>query len=187
MNDTKTKILDTAEDLIQHVGVNAMSYKHIAEAVGIRKASIHHHFAQKEKLVNELLERCQKTYGDQYKDIVEGEGRAPVKLRQLAEVYEQGLIKGRICLVGSMSSDRNTLHTDSCKVLDYTIQKTIRTFREVFAQGKEEESLVFTESPDEAASAYFSFLVGAQIIALSLNGVEGFRKSVKVIIDAYVR
>lgn len=186
MNDTKTKILDTAEDLIQHVGVNAMSYKHIAEAVGIRKASIHHHFSQKEKLVNELLERCQISYGEQYKDIVRSDENAPTKLQQLALVYERGVSAGRICLVGSMSSDRNTLHGDSCKILDTTIQKTITTFTEVFEQGKRESSLSFTESSEEAASAYFSFLVGAQIIALSLNGVEGFRKSVRVIIDAYV-
>lgn len=186
MNDTKSKILDTAEDLIQHVGVNAMSYKHIAEIVGIRKASIHHHFSQKEKLVNELLERCQVTYGEQYKNIVKNDESAPTKLQQLALVYEQGVTKGRICLVGSMSSDRNTLHGDSCKILDNTIQKTITIFAEIFEQGKKDKTLTFIQSPEEAASAYFSFLVGAQIIALSLNGVEGFRKSVGVMISAYL-
>jgi TetR/AcrR family transcriptional repressor of nem operon len=35
-----------------------MSYKHISEAVGIRKASVHHHLPKKENLVDELLERC---------------------------------------------------------------------------------------------------------------------------------
>ena len=43
MDDTRTKILDVAEDLVRRVGLNAMSYKHISEAVGIRKASVHHH------------------------------------------------------------------------------------------------------------------------------------------------
>ncbi|WP_257998927.1 TetR/AcrR family transcriptional regulator [Fischerella thermalis] len=45
--DTRTQILDTAQDLIQRVGVNAMSYQDISEAVGIRKASIHYHFPSK--------------------------------------------------------------------------------------------------------------------------------------------
>ncbi len=39
--DTKLKILDTAQELIQKLGVNAMSYADISTAVGIRKASIH--------------------------------------------------------------------------------------------------------------------------------------------------
>lgn len=52
MNDTRDKILDVADDLVQRVGLNAMSYTHISDAVGIRKASIHHHFPRKEDLVN---------------------------------------------------------------------------------------------------------------------------------------
>jgi hypothetical protein len=43
--DTRTAIMDAAQDLIQRMGANAMSYQHISDAVGIRKASIHYHFA----------------------------------------------------------------------------------------------------------------------------------------------
>ncbi|MCP4403805.1 MAG: TetR/AcrR family transcriptional regulator, partial [bacterium] len=32
MNDTRSKILDIAEDLVQRVGVNAMSYRDISDA-----------------------------------------------------------------------------------------------------------------------------------------------------------
>jgi TetR/AcrR family transcriptional regulator, transcriptional repressor for nem operon len=39
--DTRTLILDAAQDLIQRLGANAVSYQHLSEAVGIRKASIH--------------------------------------------------------------------------------------------------------------------------------------------------
>ncbi len=55
--DTKLKILDTAQELIQKLGVNAMSYADISTAVGIRKASIHYHFPSKEDLLVSLLER----------------------------------------------------------------------------------------------------------------------------------
>jgi TetR/AcrR family transcriptional repressor of nem operon len=70
MSNTRIKILDVADDLVQRVGLNAMSYKHISDAVGIRKASIHHHFPKKENLVDQLLERCAISYGDRYKQIV---------------------------------------------------------------------------------------------------------------------
>ena len=95
MNDTKDKILDVADDLIQRVGLNAMSYKHISEAVGIRKASIHHHFPKKEDLVDGLLERCAVNYGNDYLRIVDGKGRAPEKLRKLAAVFEDVLAAKR--------------------------------------------------------------------------------------------
>jgi len=67
MKDTRKKIADVAEDLIRRVGLNAMSYKHIGDAVGMRKASIHHHFPKKETLVDELLQRCQVSYGENYR------------------------------------------------------------------------------------------------------------------------
>ena len=105
MADTRTKILDVAEELIQGVGVNAMSYKDISDAVGIRKASIHHHFPRKEDLVDELLNRCQSSYGENYTSIVEGKESAPEKLKQLAGVFRDGLIKKKLCLVGSISTD----------------------------------------------------------------------------------
>ena len=69
--DTKTAILDAAQDLIQRVGANAMSYQHISEAVGIRKASIHHHFPSKETLLEELIGR----YSRQFLGLVVGQQR----------------------------------------------------------------------------------------------------------------
>ncbi len=48
--DTRQTILDTAETLILTRGYNGFSYQDIADVVGIRKASIHHHFPSKEDL-----------------------------------------------------------------------------------------------------------------------------------------
>lgn len=48
--DTRQSILDAAETLILTRGYNGFSYKDIADVVGIRKASIHHHFPTKEDL-----------------------------------------------------------------------------------------------------------------------------------------
>src|SRR5258708_40084548 len=54
-NDTATRIRESAHDLIAARGYNGFSYADIAEVVGIRKASIHHHFPAKVDLVKALL------------------------------------------------------------------------------------------------------------------------------------
>lgn len=184
MIDTRTKILDVAEDLIQRVGVNAMSYKHISDAVGIRKASIHHHFLKKENLVDELLERCQVSYGANYKQIVDTKESAPDKLRKLAAVFEDGLTKRKLCLVGSISADRNTLQDSSCRILEQNIKNTVTIFTTVFKQGRSEDSLKFIGTDEDAAYAFFSFLVGAQIVARTQGGDELFHKAAEVMIAA---
>jgi TetR/AcrR family transcriptional repressor of nem operon len=54
---TSEKILDAAQSLVVAGGYNGFSYADISEAVGIRKASIHHHFPTKAALVAALVRR----------------------------------------------------------------------------------------------------------------------------------
>lgn len=185
MNDTRTKILEVAEDLIHQVGLNAMSYQHISDAVGIRKASIHHHFTKKENLVEELLRRCQISYGNSYQKIVEGPDPAPTKLRELAGVFEEGLKKKQLCLVGAISTDVNTLKGDSRRILEETIRQTVEIYAVTFKQGQEEGSLSFKGTVEESAYAYFSFLVGVQIAARVDGGVKSFRSATEAILAGW--
>lgn len=185
MNDTKTKILDVAEGLVQRVGLNAMSYQHISDAVGVRKASIHHHFPKKENLVEALLLRCHVSYGDNYQAIVEGAWSAPDKLQQLAAVFADGLQHRQLCLVGTISADLNTLSENSRRVLEVTIQQTVDIFVVVFKQGQQEGSLSFTSPVEETAYAFFSFLLGAQISARACGGEPSFRSATEAIISSW--
>jgi TetR/AcrR family transcriptional repressor of nem operon len=54
---TSDEIIRCARSLIVAGGYNGFSYADIADVVGIRKASIHHHFPTKVDLVRTLLER----------------------------------------------------------------------------------------------------------------------------------
>jgi TetR/AcrR family transcriptional repressor of nem operon len=54
---TSDDILGVARTLLVAGGYNGFSYADIAEVVGIRKASIHHHFPTKVDLVRTLLQR----------------------------------------------------------------------------------------------------------------------------------
>ena len=163
MTDTKTNILDVAEDLVRRVGLNAMSYKHISDAVGIRKASIHYHFPQKKDMVDALLSRCDITYGNRYQAILDENCSAPQKLRLIADVFADGLATNKLCLVGMISSDMNTLEETSC----------------------EEGSLVFSGTHKNAAYAYFSYLVGVQISARVNGGVKAFHAATQMMIRSW--
>src|SRR4051794_36242328 len=54
---TSDLILDVAQELLQTRGYNAISYQDIADRIGIRKASIHHHFPNKSDLAQALVRR----------------------------------------------------------------------------------------------------------------------------------
>src|SRR3954454_17388863 len=57
LSPTSDDILACARTLIASGGYNGFSYADIADVVGIRKASIHHHFPSKADLVQTLVGR----------------------------------------------------------------------------------------------------------------------------------
>jgi TetR/AcrR family transcriptional regulator, transcriptional repressor for nem operon len=61
LRTTSDEILASARSFIVMGGYNAFSYADIAEVVGIRKASIHHHFPSKVDLVRTLLMRYRES------------------------------------------------------------------------------------------------------------------------------
>jgi len=58
--DTRTQILDIAEQLARQRGFSGFSYRDISQPLGIRNAAVHYHFPTKADLGIALLER----YGD---------------------------------------------------------------------------------------------------------------------------
>lgn len=56
-NDTAERIMDVAHGLMVQRGYSAFSYADIAEAIQIRKPSIHHHFPAKAGLAVAVLQR----------------------------------------------------------------------------------------------------------------------------------
>ena len=55
--DTRTALLESAERTARQRGYDGFSYADLADDVGIRKASIHHHFPTKATLALALIER----------------------------------------------------------------------------------------------------------------------------------
>ena len=61
LSTTSDEILASAQKLIVAGGYNGFSYADIATVVGIRKASIHHHFPSKVDLVRTLVQRYRES------------------------------------------------------------------------------------------------------------------------------
>jgi len=79
-SSTADDILATARSLIVSGGYNGFSYADIADVVGIRKPSIHHHFPSKAALVKTLVVRYREAAEDGIKNL---ENAIPAPLDQL--------------------------------------------------------------------------------------------------------
>lgn len=107
-SNKKNEILNCAQTLIQKLGYNGFSYADISSAVGIRKASIHHHFPTKVDLTVAIIERYREVFNacllsiNTQKDWMD-------KVRLYAELYNQVLGEDKLCLCGMLASDMGTL------------------------------------------------------------------------------
>lgn len=182
--DTKTELLNCAQELIQRVGVNAMSYSDLAEKVGIRKASIHYHFPKKEDMIVALLNSCSLQYGKLYQEIVNSNHSPKQKLYNIAALFESSLRKGQVCIIGMLSVEFASLGEAVQQAADNAIGTTSRICEQVFVQAVEEKLLPKDFDTFGAGYGLFSFLLGTQILSRCRNDFANFKRAVNIYIES---
>ena len=180
----KSKILDAAERMVQDRGLNAVSFQDLADAVGLRKPSVFHHFRNKEELTLALIDRCATKHGPQYAAVVAKDISASEKLRQIAKIFEDGLVNRRPCLLAALGSSINTMPPNAIEELQTTAQGAVARFAAIFEQGRRERTLTFAGDPEFAAMSYFAMLQGLQVLARTKNDPAAFGKAASTYIDS---
>ena len=104
---TREQIIEIADQLIREKGYNAFSFSDISLAVGIKKASIHYYFNQKSDLGIAVIE---KHIAQVNKLIARYKNKGPLKnLDVFINVYCEAKKEDKICIVGSVATDFNTV------------------------------------------------------------------------------
>jgi TetR/AcrR family transcriptional regulator, transcriptional repressor for nem operon len=176
--DTRTKILDAAQELVQRIGANAMSYQHISQAVGIRKASIHHHFPTKENLLEAVIERYSAYFLALVRSIVDGRGDAPAKLRRYIALFEATLEGGncdRACPMGMLGAEQATLGDEAVDAIRRFREENEKGLERILEQGRGEGSLRFHGPPRAMAALIHSLLEGELMLARGREGRSHFQ------------
>lgn len=92
--DTRTRLLAEAEHLIRRVGYSAFSYADLAASIGIRKASIHHHFPCKQDLGDAVADAAMARFQERLAAIERDESGAVARLRAYGEIFLDGFEDG---------------------------------------------------------------------------------------------
>lgn len=164
--DTRTRILDLAEQLLLARGFNAFSYQHIAVALGVKSAAIHYHYPTKEELGAAIIAR-QRGRLRKWRALPRLTELPPLaQLEALFDVYHTHLRQEqRVCLFGALAAEFRTLPE--------TMQQELRLFNreltgwlaEVLAAGRAAGTLVFRGEPVAKAALLLTTLAGALQVA----------------------
>lgn len=104
------RIVDVAEALIQRQGFNGFSYEDIAQSVGIRKPSVHHHFATKADLTTVVTQRYVQRFSDALDLLDQQPMAARERLLAYAQLFQDTYKNSRrLCLCGMLGAEMETL------------------------------------------------------------------------------
>ena len=161
----REKLLDAAQTLVQARGMDAVSFQDLADAVGLKKPSVFHHFPNKDALAQSLMERCRSSYGVRYGEILSREDLSePERLREIARVFDEGLRENHLCLLGALSNGCEQFSDELKREIQETASIGIGRYAKVFASGRQAGTLSFSGSPEEAATAFLAMLQGLQVL-----------------------
>ena len=180
---TADRILDIAERLVQRRGFNAFSYADVATAVGIRKASLHYHFATKADLGIALLARYRKTFLAALSAIEAGTENGLERLTRYAALYGSVLRKKRMCLCGMLATDAATLPRPMRESVASFFNENVVWLARVLEVGRKRGELRFENSAESMAVFFVSSLEGAMLVAHGSGNHDSFDEAARQLLS----
>jgi len=177
--DTKEAILENAEHLARSRGYDAFSYADLAERVGIRKASIHHHFPKKSDLGQELMERYRERFMGALSDLSGRSQSAADRLTGYIDLYRAALTGGdTLCLCVAFSAGRDSLAEPILEELARFHAESLAWLEETFAIARDDKTIRAVTEASLEAKATLALAEGAQLMARASKDLTPFDHAV---------
>ncbi len=179
MRDT---ILDSAQRLVQQRGYNGFSYADISTEVGIRKASLHHHFPTKADLGMALIERYVAEFDAALSAIESSKIKADTKLMRYVALYRSTLTADRMCLCGMLAAEAVTLDVALLPKLKHFFDRNVEWLSALLVAGRGDGRFSYVGLPADHARALLAALQGALIMARAASDSSGFDRTAALLI-----
>ena len=183
--DTATRILDSAESLVQVRGFNGFSYADVAAELAVTKASLHYHFPGKAELGRALIVRYATRFNAALAGIDASGADAPAMLGAYARLYADVLRGRRMCLCGMLAAEYQTLPEPMREAVLGFFDENESWVERVLVQGRDAGTLVFPGDPREAARLIVSALEGAMLVARPYGDVERFEAAAERLLSGF--
>ncbi|MDO8401767.1 MAG: TetR/AcrR family transcriptional regulator [Bradyrhizobium sp.] len=177
-SSSKESILAAAKRTAQAHGYSGLNFRDLADQVGIKAASIYHHFPSKADLGAAVARRYWEDTAAQL-DAMLAETSNPVRcLRRYPDVFRRSLENGnRMCLCSFMAAEYDDLPE--------AVKKEVQTFADVnvawLSKVLSAAAVVNSGESEQRARAIFAAVAGAQLMARSRSDISLF----DALIDSY--
>jgi TetR/AcrR family transcriptional regulator, transcriptional repressor for nem operon len=176
--NAREAILLAATKIAQSQGYNGLNFRDLAQAVGIKAASIYYHFPSKADLGVAVAKRYWED-GAAALETISKEDPNPIDaLRRFPEIFRRSLeADNRLCLGSFMGAETDNLPGEMTKEIQAFAEVNIAWLTKLLSTAK----VCSPEDSEVRARAIFAAVAGAQLIARSRSDISLF----DALIEAY--
>jgi TetR/AcrR family transcriptional repressor of nem operon len=186
---TAELILSCAQSLIVAGGYNGFSYADIAKVVGIRNASIHHHFPAKADLVRTLVARYRRD-AETGIAALERSITEPIGQLQAYTGYWKACIadvNSSICVCALLAAEIPVLPEEVALEVRAHFRALSAWLATVFERGVQDQSLSLKSAPKVEAEIFLASIHGAMLSARAYGDGKIFGEVVDPLVARLVR
>ncbi|ENN84155.1 transcriptional regulator, TetR family [Rhizobium freirei PRF 81] len=168
---TSEKILDTAQSLIVAGGYNGFSYADISAAIGIRKASIHHHFPTKAELVSVLVDRYRQQAEAGLNSLREQFSSPAEQLRSYVNFWQTCIRDASLpfCVCAMLACEMQMLPEEVASRVRAHFNSLAQWLASVLKTGAEQGVFRLDKPPEQEAQMLMAAVHGAMLSARAFN------------------
>jgi TetR/AcrR family transcriptional repressor of nem operon len=185
VNETASKLVVEARRLIINSGYNGFSYADLAERLGIRKASIHHHFPSKVDLVVAVVEQQRTSIQAQVAALESGTPDAMDQLLAYLDYWKRGIKdqSSTFCLAGVLAAELPGLPPEVQAAVQGHFNDLGRWLERVMTLGVQQGAIRLENEPGVSAQFFQTTIYGAMLMARAYDDPSKF----SLVVDAFLR
>ena len=173
---TSDDILACARSLIVTGGYHGFSYADIADKVGIRKASIHHHFATKAELVTTLVVRYREAAEEGLRGLEQAVAAPLDQLRAYIQYWKSCIADASapFCVCALLAGELPLLPDDVAVEVRAYFRFLSGWLTSVFERGVRQGTIALAHPPRTEAEAFMATVHGAMLSARAYDDTAMF-------------
>lgn len=136
MARTREQITQAATLAIQNAGAHSVSFRTLAQAIGVKSSSVHYHFPTKQDLTLALVQEYSKEFAQELQMLEQSEADLGQRLQRFIDIFEKVLARDDLCLCGMLAAELAELDEISTAALKAFFQLTEQWLEQQLAYSK---------------------------------------------------
>ncbi len=177
MTKKRDQLENAATKAIQYGGFNSLSFRTLADEVGVKSSSVHYYFPEKSDLAQALIKKYTEDFLETLANISNSKKTPKEQLKQFIHIFETLIDEERMCLCGMLAAEVNHLNDTNKQLLSAFFTETEEWLCLLLESHSSQREIPHTSR--ELAKIIISSLEGAML----LDRAEGRMNRIKVQYD----